>query len=203
MCHIQIVQELDSNDRRETILKAAVECIVANGLDAASVAIVAERAGVSKSLVLYHFGDRDTLAAEAWESVVERVDERIRERSGSDPSIDVTGFLQAILMEQPGINAPHAFWLEYWAQAARSENLRKEYRRRLAGQHDGLAKGLGIRKERNELRNDADPRLAADLILALASGFQVLLALDHEYLTPHQAFLAATDFLQLLNSVAE
>ncbi|MGE3993687.1 TetR/AcrR family transcriptional regulator [Pseudorhodoplanes sp.] len=66
-----------SDDKRKTILAAARECIAESGLDGTSIAKIARRAGVSKSLVLYHFGTKQSLAAAAWETALADVGIRL------------------------------------------------------------------------------------------------------------------------------
>lgn len=49
------------DDVRERVLKAALECFGAFGFEGTSTRAVADRAGVSHTLVLYHFGSKDDL----------------------------------------------------------------------------------------------------------------------------------------------
>jgi AcrR family transcriptional regulator len=49
------------DDVRERVLQAALECFGAFGFEGASTRAVADRAGVSHTLVLYHFGSKDDL----------------------------------------------------------------------------------------------------------------------------------------------
>jgi TetR/AcrR family transcriptional regulator len=49
------------DDVRERVLQAALECFGVFGFEGTSTRAVAERAGVSHTLVLYHFGSKDDL----------------------------------------------------------------------------------------------------------------------------------------------
>jgi AcrR family transcriptional regulator len=55
------------------ILDAAIEVIADRGVGGASLALVADEAGVDKGLIRYYFGDRDGLI----EATVERIGERL------------------------------------------------------------------------------------------------------------------------------
>ena len=57
------------NDRttRSRLLQAAVSCVRKHGVANASIQSVASEAGVSKALVLYHFGKKDLLLASTYE----------------------------------------------------------------------------------------------------------------------------------------
>lgn len=55
----------DQHETREAILSAAVELFAENGLNGASIAGIAKRAGVTKSLVMYYFPTKEELWREA------------------------------------------------------------------------------------------------------------------------------------------
>ncbi|HYZ02578.1 MAG TPA: TetR/AcrR family transcriptional regulator, partial [Candidatus Binatia bacterium] len=55
--------------RRAQIVACAIETLAVEGYANASLARIAERAGVSKSVIVYHFGGKD----EVLESVVQEV----------------------------------------------------------------------------------------------------------------------------------
>jgi AcrR family transcriptional regulator len=190
--------------RREAILQAAAECIAAEGLDAASITKIAKRAGVSKSLVLYHFGNKQELAREAWRSRIEKVDGQVQAQTGGPLFADIPSSFQVILKEQ-GSNGgvPFQFWLEYWAQATRTDDLKHQHVTRFVEGRKAIVEALQRGIERGEVRTDIDRESVAELIWALAYGFQVHLALEKESVTPHQAQQAVIQFLQLLGPVSE
>src|SRR5437588_7904517 len=55
----------DAGERREQMLRAAVDVIVGRGYADTRIADVAERAGASPALVIYYFKTRDQLLTEA------------------------------------------------------------------------------------------------------------------------------------------
>ncbi len=50
--------------RRSQIIGATAGCIAKHGFSASSLAMIAREAGVSKGVILYHFGNKDTLIEE-------------------------------------------------------------------------------------------------------------------------------------------
>jgi len=62
-----------SSDTRQRILDAALEVASERGFHRASVARIAERAGVAVGNLHYHFGSRDELLRELMESLVEEL----------------------------------------------------------------------------------------------------------------------------------
>jgi AcrR family transcriptional regulator len=71
-------EQLPAGDPVERILEAAERCIRSYGFAGASVRSIAELAGVSKSLVLYHFGSKEQLYVQVQTRVYERLAASIR-----------------------------------------------------------------------------------------------------------------------------
>ena len=140
---------------RERILEAAVERIAAEGIDEVRIARVAMDAGVSPSLVHYHFETREALLAEALEYSYERAgDTRIGE--GEDTLADTVDQL----LPYPGsLERDWILWVELWLRAIRHPELRPIARRL----YDRMRAWLG---------EETDER-AADRLLALADGYGV------------------------------
>jgi AcrR family transcriptional regulator len=144
-----------SDGARERILAAAVERIAAEGIDEVRIARVAMDAGVSPSLVHYHFETREALLAEALEYSYERAgDNRIGE--GEDTLADMVDQL----LPYPGsLERDWILWVELWLRAIRHPELRPIARR----MYDRMRAWLG---------EEMDER-AADRLLALADGYGV------------------------------
>ena len=82
-----------STDARARIVRAGARCITREGVTGASMAAIAEEAGVSKALLHYHYHDRATLLAEIAERI--GIDIVERERTAVDES-GGTGGLDAL-----------------------------------------------------------------------------------------------------------
>jgi AcrR family transcriptional regulator len=145
---------------RERILAAAVERIAEEGIDEVRIARVAMDAGVSTSLVHYHFETREALLAEALEYSYERAgDVRIGEGEGG--LADMVGQL----LPYPGsLERDWILWVELWLRAVRHPELRPTAARLYDRMRDWLAEGM---------EDEADAERAADRLMALADGYGI------------------------------
>jgi AcrR family transcriptional regulator len=144
---------------RERILAAAVERIAAEGIDEVRIARVAMDAGVSTSLVHYHFDTREALLAEALEYSYEIAgDVRIGE--------DEDGLATLIdhFLPHPGVlERDWILWVELWLRAIRHPELRPTARRLYERMGEWLAERI----------DGDDAERAADRLMALADGYGV------------------------------
>jgi AcrR family transcriptional regulator len=145
---------------RERILAAAVDRIADEGIDEVRIARVAMDAGVSTSLVHYHFDTREALLAEALEYSYEQAgDVRIGEGEG--------GLAEMVdqLLPYPGsLERDWILWVELWLRAVRHPEVRPTAARLYDRMRTWLAKGM---------EDQAEAERAADRILALADGYGV------------------------------
>jgi AcrR family transcriptional regulator len=142
---------------RQRILAAAVERIAAEGIDEVRIARVAMDAGVSTSLVHYHFETREALLAEALEYSYELAGDV---RMGDDED----GLVHAVhqLLPYPGLlERDWILWVELWLRAVRHPELRPTAARLYDRMRAWLAESL-----------DGDERVA-DRLMALADGYGV------------------------------
>ena len=161
---------------RERILAAAVERIATDGIDDVRIARIAMDAGVSTSLVHYHFETREALLEQALDYSYERAgDVRIGEEEGDAP--DHTHKLAAMIdqcLPYPGqLERDWILWVELWLRAVRHPELRPTagdlYERMRAWFSDAIAAGARA----GEFDSAAEPDRIADRILALCDGFGV------------------------------
>jgi AcrR family transcriptional regulator len=135
-----------SAERRRQILEAAAAVVPERGLCDTRIADVAERAGTSPALVIYYFGTRDRLLAEALAfSEQQFYAETARELAGIDSARDQL----AHLLRQSCSVGSHGerewrdgwlLWLDLWARAPRDpdvardrQQLDRTWRRTIAG----------------------------------------------------------------------
>lgn len=122
-------------DRREEILRSAVQVISRRGHADTRLSHVAERAGVSQALVVYYFGTRESLLAEA----LAYSDARFYDRAAAEMAKTSTATRKLIRLlelscrtgdpddpDQPA----WVLWLDLWAVAARNPDV-AEHRRTL------------------------------------------------------------------------
>ena len=105
---------------RERILAAAVDRIATDGIDDMRIARVATQAGVSTSLVHYHFETREALLAEALEYSYELTgDVRIGEGEGeaSDHFEQLAGVIDQFLPYPGHLQRDWILYVELWLRA--------------------------------------------------------------------------------------
>jgi AcrR family transcriptional regulator len=160
---------------RERILAAAVERIASDGMDGVRIARIAMDAGVSTSLVHYHFETRDALLAEALDYSFELAgDIRIGEDEGDAP--DHTHRLAAMVdqcLPYPGmLERDFILWVELWLRASRHPDLRPTASRLYDRMHEWFREAIAAGVESGEFRA-TDPDRLADRALALLDGFGI------------------------------
>ncbi|GGR14580.1 TetR/AcrR family transcriptional regulator [Streptomyces netropsis] len=111
-----------SRATRQRLLEAAIACLAEYGWAGSTVAVVAERAGVSRGAAQHHFPTREDLFTAAVEYVAEERSAALRTlmpRGGPDRTRAVVGALVG-LYTGPLFRAA----LQLWAAAAHEEQLR-------------------------------------------------------------------------------
>ncbi|MGW4998123.1 TetR/AcrR family transcriptional regulator [Streptomyces hydrogenans] len=112
-------------ERREELLRAAVEQIEARGATAVRVADVATALGVSNALVLYHFSTKEQLVAAAFQHAAEGDLAELRRILGRR-SPAVRRLRAAVRWYAPtGQAKGWRLWIEAWAAGLRDPELRR------------------------------------------------------------------------------
>jgi AcrR family transcriptional regulator len=161
---------------RERILAAAVERIASDGIDDVRIARIAMDAGVSTSLVHYHFETREALLEQALDYSFELAgDVRIGEDDGDVP--DHTRRLAAMVdqcLPYPGqLERDWILWVELWLRTVRHPELRPTAVRLYARMHTWFAQAIAAGIEAGEFDASADPERTADLAIAVCDGLGV------------------------------
>jgi AcrR family transcriptional regulator len=161
---------------RERILAAAVERIASDGIDDVRIARIAMDAGVSTSLVHYHFETREALLEQALDYSFELAgDVRIGDEEGDVPNH--TRRLAAMIdqcLPYPGeLERDWILWVELWLRAVRHPELRPTAARLYRRMRKWFAEAIAAGIEAGEFAADADPLRTADLVLAACDGFGV------------------------------
>jgi AcrR family transcriptional regulator len=156
---------------RTRILDVAVKLIARDGIDDVRIARIAMEAGVSPSLLHYHFDSRDALLAEALEHSYELAGDS--RTGGNQP---VAGRLREMIDQclpfAGELRDDWLLWVELWLHAARRPELRATAARLYARMHawfmEAIAEGVGS----GEL-TVAQPERVVDRLLALIDGYGV------------------------------
>jgi AcrR family transcriptional regulator len=160
--------------RREEILDAAVREITGRGVAATRVADVARALSVSPALVFYHFKTKDQLLAAAFEYAAQRDLDRLAHVLARKGSARVRLAAVLRLYQPSGASPSWALWVDGWAAALHSADLRRASRRLDLRWKDAIVGLIGEGVAAGEF-DCPDPRAAAWRITALIDGLSVQL----------------------------
>jgi AcrR family transcriptional regulator len=160
--------------RRPQILEAAAQVIAERGVSGTRVADVAKRAGTSAPAILYWFGSKDKLLAEALTFEEERFYEVLADTlaTGTTPRER----LRALIVESGSAGSDWPLWMELWTRALRDREL-GEARTRLDDRWRGvIAEIVREGQDAGEFA-DADADAVAATLASLLDGLAVQVAL--------------------------
>jgi AcrR family transcriptional regulator len=103
------------------IIRSAYRTMAKRGSHRMSIQEIADEAGVSKALVLYHFGTKDALLLAAMKWAVERTAARIRDgvASGGTPEEQIGALVDAIFIDPEANRDFYLFYLDLIDHAGR------------------------------------------------------------------------------------
>ena len=182
-----------ADQRREQMLRAALEVIVERGYPDTRIQDVAERAGTSPALVIYYFKTKDQLLTEAM-----RFSEDTWYEDGMRRIVAIgtaAGRLEELvaLCCQPEADDPDApsaswlLWVDLWAQAARHTEVAGVRQRFDERWRDTIASLVTQGQEAGEF-GPVDPADFAVTMSSLLDGFAIQIALEDPTVGPGRAF---------------
>jgi AcrR family transcriptional regulator len=164
-----------SRRARERILAAAVELIASEGIDDVRIARIAMAAGVSTSLVHYHFATREALLAEALEYSYGQVgDSRTADERppASSHAERLAQMVDQCLPGTPELERDWVLWVELWLRAVRHPELRPVAEELYARMRDWFVAAISAGVRDGEFAR-CDPEDVADRALAVIDGFGI------------------------------
>jgi AcrR family transcriptional regulator len=156
---------------RARILDAAVKLIAREGIHDVRIARIAMEAGVSPSLLHYHFASRDALLAEALEHSYELAG-TIRMGGDEPVASRLREMIDQCLPLDGALRDDWLLWVELWLHAARRPELRETAARLYARMHSWFMEALSEGIASGEL-SIADPERLTDRLLALIDGYGI------------------------------
>jgi AcrR family transcriptional regulator len=190
-------------DRREQLLRAAIDVIVERGYADTRITDVAERAGTSPALVIYYFKTRDALLTEAlrysedsWYAAGVKRLARITTAAGQLAEMIAMALVPG-LPDEPGTRprdrGEWRLWLDLWALSPRNPgvaSVRHEFDERW---RQAIQKIVIAGQEAGEfIRIDAGDFALA--LSALLDGLAVQIALEDPDIPPARAYDLALTF---------
>jgi len=186
-----------ADQRREQMLRAAIDVIVERGYAESRIADVAERAGTSPALVIYYFKTKDQLLTEAirfsedtWYEAGTRRMEQIPTAAGKLEEIVAMCCLPEADTEP---ETSWVLWLDLWSQAARHPEV-ASVRQKFDERWRDLICSLVVAGQEAGEFGPVDPAEFAVLFSALLDGLAVQIALADPAVGTSRAFELAMRF---------
>jgi AcrR family transcriptional regulator len=187
----------DREARRTELLDAVLAVIAEEGIAAASLRKVAERAGCSTGAVTYYFANREEMMAAVIESQFDVFDAMLRASDeSSDGKLDIRGGLRRWL-DSLDASAEGGGWVanfQLLSLARHEPALAAVYQRRYARYRDVFTSMLAKGQRQGTIRKDIPAELLADQISAMGDGWMMLFPIEPERFQPGRvkALLDAT-----------
>jgi AcrR family transcriptional regulator len=165
----------DRAGARDRILAAAVRRIASEGIDGVRIARIAMDAGVSTSLVHYHFASREALLAEALDwSYARAGDARITAGApvGASHAERLASMIDQCLPTSQSLHEDWVLWVELWLRAVRHPELRSVAEELYARLHAWFADEIAAGVADHEFER-CDPDDVADRAVALLDGYGI------------------------------
>lgn len=155
--------------RHRQLVECAIASVAESGYAGASLARVAQRAGLSKAAILYHFRNKDALVEAAVNEIFRALREFIMPRLLAEP--DARGRLRAFIQTQLLFLEQHrAHLLAVSYILVNHRNRRGEFYLRTRAEHDAIAAITTILEDgqtRGEFRAFAVRPMAATILQAV------------------------------------
>jgi AcrR family transcriptional regulator len=186
-----------ADQRRERMLRAAVEVIVERGLAGTRIADVAERAGISSALVIYYFKTKDQLLADAMRYSEDAWYAEGQRRMAGLPSaaarLEEIVAMCCLPEADPQLNT-WLLWLDVWALAARNDEV-AGVRQTNDERWRNIIMSLVVEgQEAGEFR-PIDASVFTTTLCSLLDGLAIQIALNDPVLEPVTAFGLAMRFI--------
>jgi AcrR family transcriptional regulator len=187
-----------ADQRREQMLRAALEVISARGYADTRIADVAERAGVSPALVIYYFKTKDQLLTEAiryyedtWYAVGQN---RMAGLKSAAERLAEFVAMSCLSEADPGPANSWQLWLDFWAQAARNAEVASVRQKSDERWRDVIAALVQEGQEAGEFR-EVDAADFAIYLSTLLDGLTIQIALNDPVVDSLRAFELSMRFV--------
>ena len=192
-------KEVDHPARRRELADAACRVIARNGLGGTTLAHVADESGWSIGSIRYYFADKDELVASALWRVGERVDDRIRRRTGDGMAKSDLRIAATELLPLDDDRREEALvHLAFLAQAAVAPELSDASEGAAQRLQEPLATRIAHLVQAGELPASVDAEREAAKLRVLLDGLRVQLVTTPRQTTPEWALSVLDDYLAAL-----
>jgi AcrR family transcriptional regulator len=124
------VAEAASDDRREQMLRAAIDVIAERGFPETRISDIGRRVGASSALVIYYFGTKDRLLTDALryseDLFYAEAERRLDAIDGARDKIEALIRMSCAGVGMDGLPGSWLLWPDLWAQAVRHPEVSKD-----------------------------------------------------------------------------
>ncbi len=181
---------MTSEDRRAQLMDVALAGLARGGIQEFTVDRICQAAGVSRGLILHHFGSMGGLLAAVYARLY-------RETTPNLASLPTNARLEALI---EGTFAPKAFnrdtlnaWVALWGQIANTPKLREEHRRQYAAYVEDVSAAIAALSSTPGGALEARP--LAKALICLIDGLCLQHCLDPAAMPAETAKAACRAFL--------
>src|SRR6202041_3262685 len=201
-CYLERVpKEVDHPARRRELADAACRVIARNGLGGTTPAHLAAETGRSIGAIRYYFADKDELVASALWRVGERVDDRIRRRTGDGMAMSDLRIAATELLPLDDDRREDALvHLAFLAQAAVAPELSDASEGAAQRLQEPLAARIPHLVRTGDLPPGVDAEREAARLRVLLDGLRVQLVTTPKQTTGEWALSVLDDYLAALAS---
>lgn len=159
------------SDRQKSILEGAAQCIARNGVRGLRVHDVAQQAGVSTSLLYYHFKDRDGLLAATLEHINGTATDYREEGAKGDTALErLESHLLGEIQDRDQVWANSVAWNELRASAVFEPEIAGPLAKTTAAWLSDIRKLIEAVQTEDGLGVGADPHTTAVILTSLVEG---------------------------------
>ena len=186
-----------ADQRREQMLRAALDVIIERGYAESRIADVAERAGTSPALVIYYFKTKDQLLTEAMryseDGWYEAGTRRMAEISTAAGKLEELVAMSCLPEADSEPTSSWALWLDLWAQSVRHPEV-ASVRQKFDERWRDLVCSLVVAGQEAGEFGPVDPVDFAVLFSALLDGLAVQIALADPVVDTQRAYELCMQF---------
>lgn len=178
-------KDVDHDARRAELLEAVWRVVARDGLERATVRVIAKETGWSTGVLAHYFADKDEILVSALHLMYERIAERWTAKLEGLKGIDA---LHELVLDNLPLDDEREletkFLMNYWSRVIREgDGVPRPEQRRGPQLIDLLSDLSREAQQAGEMRADEEPEDVAEQLLALVDGFSLHALLDPQRLT--------------------
>lgn len=177
-------KDVDHDARREELLEAVWRVIARDGIERATIRVIAKETGWSAGVLAHYFTDKDEILASALRLMYERIAARWAVKLEALTGVDA---LRELVLDNLPLDDQREletrFFMNYWGRVIRDGDDVPHSERRGPQLIDLLSDLAREAQETGDVVTDEAPEDLAERLLALIDGFSLHALLDPRRLT--------------------